>query len=230
MDGQHFRDLFYGLQKGNTVEQQDVLRRAAEDILKIDTPPHPWTEIDKTARENLLLNLELDGYVFRHGRLLRSESELSEVVEEQHELATLYSDLGLASNELVRKHLKDSHARYLDGHWGDAIGNARHFMEEVLEQIAIAISQLPSKPTLPPKDAERAAKVREYLRDHGLVTAKECDWIDHTYKVLSDSGGHANMSERDHARIFRRLALLVAQFALLRYQTKYPNPAVSKKP
>jgi hypothetical protein len=40
------------------------------------------------------------------------------------------------------------------------------------------------------------------------------------YGLLSETGGHPGMSAKDQARIFRRLALAMIQFLLLRYEAK----------
>ena len=62
----------------------------------------------------------------------------------------------------------------------------------------------------------RPVRVRDYLESQGLVEPKEKEAIATIYGLLSETGGHPYVAQKDQARLMRYLALTFAQFALLR--------------
>jgi hypothetical protein len=172
----------------------------------------------------LVASLELDGYQIRDGRLLPAESEANEVVEEKGELAHHYQRLGLPNLAIVKHHLELSEKHYIDGIWDDCIGNSRDYYEQVLHDVAETWSKRTGALPFPPKGKSQPVKIREYLRDCGLLGEDEFQAFSKLYGLLSATGGHPGMAQKDQARIFRRLALTMVQFLLLRYESKVAAP------
>lgn len=170
----------------------------------------------KTPREGLISSLELDGYLYRDGKLYFTEAAVLDVQEEQGFLEKLVKDAGLADQATIKHHLKLSAEHYETGKWDDSISNSRKVLEAVLEQSAavhsLSLLGKPLKPDMQPRE------VRDYLQTAGLVEEREKKAISEIYGLLSNTGGHPYMAEKDQARLMRHLALTLTQFVLLRLQ------------
>ena len=59
-------------------------------------------------------------------------------------------------------------------------------------------------------------KVRDYLMEQGLILSEEKATLSSVYSLLSHTGGHPYMADCEQARLMRTLALVFAQFAMLR--------------
>jgi hypothetical protein len=192
---------------------QAALLKLSESILRAESDALR----DSTA--SLCAGLDLDGYVFRDGKLLASDGETQDVEEERGELMALYIKLQLPNEKLVKDCLDKSESHYNEGRPRDCISNARHYLELVLEDVAVTWSKRPgAKPLTLPEHQATAGPVRKYLEDAGLLSTQERKTFAELYSLLSETGGHPSMSEPDQARIFRRLSLSMALFVLLRYQ------------
>jgi hypothetical protein len=193
---------------------QRLLEKLAADILKHDGAASEESEA-------LRKSLELDGYVFADGVLRRSEGETKDVEQERGELLNLYTTLRLPNEAIVRDCLSKSEEHFSSGAYRDCISNARHFLEQVVHDVADAWSRRPNQPALviPPK-APAAGPSRNYLRDNGVISADECQSFASLHGLLSATGGHPALPEHEQARVFRRLALSMALFTLLVYQAK----------
>lgn len=199
---------------------QKYLRDLAEDFLN-------WYEVSATAYEKkqvadavlaLLENLSLDGYVYRDHQLLTPEADVLDAREEAGVLEKLYGDLRLANKPTALHHLKLSEEHYLNGRWDDCIGNSRKFLEAVLREVAATHSSVVLTEDLALRTYEPPAAVRDYLEKKGLLEAKEKEAIAKVYGLLSNTGGHPYMAEKDQARLLRHLALTFSQFVMLRLQ------------
>jgi hypothetical protein len=171
----------------------------------------------------MIRNLELDGYKYDQGRLTLSEADVLDTRETADALAVLYADLNLAEKEMALKHLEASGEHYRAGRWGDCVGNARHFLECTLRNVAADFSTRHKASSLPERTFKSPELVRQFLRKEGLITRKEEEALCKIYGVISDAGGHPNMAENEHARILRQMALIQAQFVLLRHQNYRKN-------
>ena len=56
------------------------------------------------------------------------------------------------------------------------------------------------------------------LERSGMLEKKEKEAIAQVYGLLSNTGGHPYIAERDQARLMRHLSLTFAQFVLLRLE------------
>lgn len=199
---------------------QEYLRNLAEDMLQWYRKEQEAWRKDKLHEPvaTMQRQLEIDGYIFRDGKLLSPESDVLDTQEEAGILATLYKRLALGNEETAMHHLKLSEEHYVAGRWDDAIGNARKFFECALSEIAIAHSSRFKNAVLSDKDAERPVFVRDYLERESLLEAKEKEAIAKVYGLLSNTGGHPYMAQNDQARLLRHLALTLSQFVMLRFQ------------
>jgi hypothetical protein len=196
---------------------QQYLHNMAQDILVYNNGEGVYIS-DKTKAmiEDLLSNLELDGYIFRENHLLKPESDVLEIEEEEGILTTLYKSLNLENFETTFHHLKLSEEHYLAGRWDDTISNSRKFFESVLREVANIHSQKSRGTKLSLSIYDSPRNVRDYLKNEGLLEEKEKEAISKIYGILSNTGGHPYMAKNDQARLLRQTALIFSQFIMLR--------------
>ncbi|MHC4389295.1 MAG: hypothetical protein ACYSX1_11920, partial [Planctomycetota bacterium] len=104
------------------------------------------------------------------------------------------------------------------GRWSDCIGNARKFFEAILQQVASKHSTAIKGSALKASTLQRPVAVRTYLETEGLLEKKEREAVDKIYGLLSHTGGHPYMAEKDQARLLRQICLTVTQFIMLRLE------------
>lgn len=221
---------------------QRMLKKLAEDILKLyDSIPEREVDFSKAeTKEQISLlrsfktidrpafvvinklksQLELDGYVYREGILYPAESSVIKEEEEQSVLEMLVKKLALANSNIILNHLKLSEEHYLNNKWGDSISNSRNFLEAILESIS---HTLHAKNGLATSLPDRPVLVRDFLEQQGFIDRVEKDAISKVYGLISNTGAHPNIAEKDQARLMRHLALSFSQFALLRWEGYLKN-------
>jgi hypothetical protein len=106
----------------------------------------------------------------------------------------------------------------LNAKWDDSISNSRKVLDAILKQITERLYLTIEKKPAPAGLLKNAHQTREYFERRGLVTTVERETLDKTYGLLSVTGGHPYIAEKDQARLMRHLALTFSQFVLLRYQ------------
>jgi hypothetical protein len=166
----------------------------------------------------LVRQLEMDGYVYRNETLYSTESTVIPEEEEQSYLESLVKGLKLNDAETVIHHLKLSEEHFLDGKWDDSISNSRKVLDAILKQITEAVYLKKESTPAPAGLLKNATQTREYLENQGLITMPEMEALAKNYGLLSVTGGHPYIAEKDQARLMRHLALTFTQFVLLRYQ------------
>jgi hypothetical protein len=197
-----------------------LLQNLAEDILQYRVQ-HAGGYGDQEEAEltsQLISSLELDGYLFRNNRLLFSEAAVLDTEEEGSVLIHLMQQLKLPDIQTPTHHLSLSVKHYQDRLWDDCIGNARKVLESVLSQVASVHSAAIQNSPLPQTKLDRPVDVRDYLERMNLLESKEKKALAEVYGLLSNTGGHPYIAEKDQARLMRHLALTFTQFALLRLQ------------
>lgn len=200
---------------------QEYLFNLAEDILIYYSENPPSAKYYKNQVEllaKLTSSLELDGYIFRDKKLLIPEKDVLEIQEEIGIIETLYSSLNLKNKEITFHHLTLSEEHYFEEKWDDSISNSRKFLESVLREIANQHFEMENKTDFPKNIYESPVKIRDYLETAGLLENKEKEAIAKLYGLLSNTGGHPYIAEKDQARLLRQLSLTLTQFVLLRYQ------------
>lgn len=203
---------------------QQYLYDLAKDIITY------WDHETGTSKErindnikNLLSNLELDGYSYKNGTILVSESDVFDTSEETGILENLYLDLNLKNKKITLHHLTLSEEHYINKKWDDSISNSRKFLECILRETASAYSERFKGTTLSQKKFDRPAKIRDYLEEEGLLETKENKAIASVYGLLSETGSHPYMADNDQARLLRHLALTLSQFVMLRLKGRLKN-------
>lgn len=196
---------------------QRLLLDLAEDILVwAETPDAYITSSVKKLLPSLQSKLELDGYIFRDGKLYYTEAAVFDAEAEQGILSKLIRELELDNRDVMEHHLELSATHFVDEKWEDSIGNSRKFLESVLQEIAAKHHLRTAGNAIPGDKYSSPGKVRYYLKEAGLVEPREKQAIDRVYALLSHTGSHPYIAERDQARLMRHLALTFSQFALLR--------------
>lgn len=206
--------------KQRQVLGQRILKDIAECLIRqrhTDPESINLDTRDKVAIDNMQKALEIDGYIYRDGILWIPEETVIADAEEQGVLEGLMTSLHLSDMPTIKHHLELSASHYQDSLWDDSISNSRKVLEGILQQVAERHSAIVGNP-LSAKDLEKPVLVRDYLERSGLLERKEKDAIAQIYGLLSETGGHPYIAERDQARLMRHLSLTLAQFVLLRLE------------
>lgn len=168
--------------------------------------------------DQLKASLALDGYVYANGTLYKIVESTIDEQREQSYLEILVNKLSLQDRETINHHIKLAEEHYINGKWDDSIANSRKFLEAILSQVAGAFHLKKCGTTINAKTLERPVEVREYLEREKLIEAKEKEAIAKVYGLLSGTGSHPYIAERDQARLMWHLALTFSQFVLLRLE------------
>lgn len=167
--------------------------------------------------DELQRRLEIDGYIFRDGELYQSESDILDIEKEMGLLSKLYSLLSLPDKSTTFQFFDLAEQHYVEGRWSDCIANSRKFLEAILQKIAVRLAEIKNI-TISHKDLERPVKMRDFLEEEALLEKKERETIDKIYGLLSHTGSHPYMAEKDQARLLRQISLTLIQFVLLRLE------------
>ena len=198
---------------------QQHLKNLAEDIIKrSENTQALFSPSTKNIVDVLKSQLELDGFIYKEGVLYPVESSVIDEKEEQKYLEYLLKKVLLPDIKTVKHHVGLAEEHYLNSNWDDSISNSRKFLEAILQQVANGVSLKKYGKNLSKDKLERPASIREFLKDEKLIEKKEKDAISKIYGLLSDTGAHPYIAERDQARLMRHLALTFSQFVLLRYK------------
>jgi len=200
---------------------QRILKDLAECLIRqrlIDPNFEMYGNEDKKAVDLMQRTLELDGYIYRDNILWVPEETVIAEAEEQGVIESLITSLGLPDIPTLKHHLELSATDYQESRWDDSISNSRKILEGVLSQVAVRFSVISGDNGLSPKAIERPVDVRDYLEHTGILERKEKEAIASVYGLLSDTGAHPYIAERDQARLMRHLALTFSQFVLLRLE------------
>jgi hypothetical protein len=173
--------------------------------------------------------LEIDGFIWRDGKLLKPEEDVIDIRHSETVLNGLCQTLGLANQEIAFHHLRLSEEHFHGGKWDDSIANSRKFFECILSEASVVFAARTARPTLTSQQLQQPVAVREYLEREGLLEAKEKEAVGKVYGLLSHTGGHPYMAEKDQARLLRNLALTLSQFVLLRVEGAVKDGVKIKK-
>jgi len=160
--------------------------------------------------------LELDGYIYRDGQLLKPEKDALNIEESTGVLHNLVNELGLSHKERIFEHLKLTEEHYVEKRWSDSISNTRKVFEGILQEVAMTHHLKKYRVPLNEDTYKSAREVRDYLEKEELLETKEKEALNKVYGVISETGSHPYMAENDQARLMRDLALTFSQFVMLR--------------
>lgn len=198
---------------------QRFLQDLAEDMLCWAQNSESYvTGIIKGKISMLISELELDGYIFSDWKLYYSEAAVLDTEDEIGILEKLVKDLNLYNQDTIKHHLDLSETHYIDEKWDDSIANSRKFLESILQEIAARHHQVETGKSINSSLYSTPFKIRDYLENQGLIERKEKNAISSVYGLLSETGSHPYIAQKDQARLMRYLSLTFAQFALLRFQ------------
>lgn len=192
---------------------QRYLKDLAENIISFYEKKR-----EKGKVKELTAHLELDGYVYREGTLYQIDTSVINEQEEQSYLENLIDRLALSDKDIIKHHIKNAEEHYVNGKWDDSIANSRKFLEAILAQIAEAFNVKKYTVSLSPSKLQKPFEVRDYLEREKLIETKEKEAIAKVYGLLSGTGSHPYIAEKDQARLMWHLALTFSQFVLLRYE------------
>lgn len=202
---------------------QRYLKDLAEDIIKMYENTAPSEFNAKSKVDAMKAQLELDGYIYKNGVLYHSESSVIEESEEQSYLENLVDTVALPDTQTIKHHISLAEEHYVNSKWDDSIANSRKFLEAILSQVAHAFNLKKYNADINTKTLERPVEVRDYLEREKLIETKEKEAVGKIYGLLSGTGSHPYIAEKDQARLMWHLALTFSQFVLLRYEGYLKN-------
>jgi len=190
---------------------QRYLKDLAEDIIN--------SHRDKCCiiEDELLPSLELEGFTFTQNKLFYSEANILDEAEEEGIIGKIVDMLNIKNKKTILHHLDLSREHYQAKKWDDSISNSRKFLECILQEIAKKAHSIKTGKEVA-EGFDIPMKVREYLCNNDLIERKEKEAIASIYSLLSNTGGHPYIAEKDQARLLRNVALTFSHFILLRFQ------------
>ncbi len=225
-DGRRLKEFIMQLHTGESVDSrfigQQVLIKLAECLIKesLSNPDfEKYGDKDKKAVDFMQKCLELDGYIYSNGSLLVPEESVIDEAEETGILENLMISVGLKDITTLKHHLDLSVTDYQESKWDDSISNSRKVLEGILAQVANRFNEVVKGAPLQEEILSRSSSVRDYLEKQSLIGKSEKETISQVYGLLSETGGHPYMAQRDQARLMRHLALTFSQFILLRLES-----------
>lgn len=207
---------------------QRLLKEFAESLIRerITNPEfETHGESKKRSVDAMRSMLELDGFIYRDGILYVPEESVIQEPEEQGLLVAMMGELALQDIPTLRHHLDLSASHYQEGLWDDSISNSRKVLEGILQQTALRASSIHA--TNAPIDYSRPADVRNFLEASGILEKKEKETLSQVYGLLSETGGHPYVAQKDQARLMRHLSLTFCQFVLLRLRGALSKPNIT---
>lgn len=200
---------------------KDLISHFEQEILQAQTSGDRWRlsqvpDFEKT-KTTIIRKFELDGFVYRDAQLLKNEADVLDVAEEQGVVLSLATTLGLNKLDIVKQSLELSETHYLESRWADSIANSRKALECLLSEAAGRFAERRGI-IFPNEQKQRPVEVRSFLKDKGLLEEKEKEALAKIYGLLSHTGSHPYMAEKDQARLLRQLSLTLGQFVLLRVE------------
>ncbi|MGB2809370.1 MAG: hypothetical protein WBC22_16630 [Sedimentisphaerales bacterium] len=116
--------------------------------------------------------------------------------------------------ETLTHHLKENIDLFRQEKWDSSIGHARNFVEQLLNDIAIAIA---GKNNENP-DLSRPVRVREYLQTCGFFDEVEKrKLVEGIYGYFSEEGSHPGISEQSTSRVCMHILWAFAYYILEKF-------------
>jgi hypothetical protein len=160
-----------------------------------------------TAKENLRLSLQLDGYAVGRGNIGSIDGPVS-VVEEKSCLLRDLRASRLARQDVISKHIEDAENLFSDGKHHPAIGEGRSALQAVIED---TVALLEAK--VGDRSASGVKNQVEFLMRNAFFSSDEQIAFLSAWGFLC-SGNHPGMSSEDEGRIGVILCLEFIQILL----------------
>jgi len=189
--------------KGMSYLEENLPEKIEEIVKEVASSTMP--ESNRQKLEKALLR---DGYTVFNGKLL---SEPIDVGEEKTALEILVTRNEELSRDTLVHHLKENIDHYKNGKWDSSIGQARNFVEQLLEDVARFIaSGREEDPNL-----GKPILVRDYLQKIGFFgNTERRKLVDGIYGYFSEKGSHPGISEQSTARVSRNMMLSFGFYVL----------------
>jgi hypothetical protein len=200
------------------VRTVDFTKATSQEELVVLKALATWGRPAAATLKTLISRLEIDGYLYVDGHLYPTESAVIDVREARTILEMLTDSTPLHDKAVIKHHIQESERAYSESRWGHSISDARNFLEAILQQVSAAHHLKAKGRSIPDDVYNRPGMVRKYLEDEGLIDKSEQEAIWKVYGLISNTGSHPNIAEKDQARLMRHLALTFSQFILLKYQ------------
>lgn len=170
-------------------------------------------------RKRLLLSLKLDGFKYYNQRIIPIETQIVETEEVKSAVEEKIRNNPELDFRVLIKHLKDCEKDYMSRSWKNSVSNGRHFMEQLLADVAKAGAK--HRRECSPKGGKgEPGRVREYLVKSGFFEKDECDsLICGVYSYLSEKGGHRGLTEESCARVSRNMILGLGCYVLEKFES-----------
>ncbi len=160
--------------------------------------------------------LELDGYAWTDGHLVHRDSTPVDAEKHRELLLARARELGLSKQDVLAHNLKLSEDAYQESRWEDCVGNARKAMELAFQECAALWSRRVLSQEIDPETYKWPGEVRKFLEAQGLLTEDEKKAAAANYGMFSGVGNHPYIAQNDQARMGRQIALIMAEFVMLR--------------
>jgi hypothetical protein len=214
-DGSFFFPHSYFAMPGTNITGQDLNPADAEILGEILLQRLAALASTMPGGESAARSLELDGFQVNKKNLELTPAEM--VVNEQEEedrVSELVKKSGLSGATVILKHIRDARDLFVDGKDHSSIGEARSFIQALIDNISQETDQHGGHSIgYPGGTANRL----DYLRSVGFFTPDERTAVGASWGFLS-AGSHPGLSSRDEARIGLILSLefgvlLLAKFS-----------------
>jgi hypothetical protein len=200
--------LLLAFQQLEKTGKYDVLLNLIQDA--VEGLPPEWTQELKSA-------LLRDGFVISGKEIVPEETRAQEHKTALEQLVGAHADK-LSATVLVH-HLKEAEEQFRLEKWDASIGQARNFVEQLLSDVASAISN--AKHESP--DLDKPVKVRNYLQGCGFFDeAERRKLVDGVYGYFSEEGSHPGISEQSTARVCLSVLWTVGFYVLEKFE-KWPT-------
>jgi len=188
---------FVGLGQDEQSLRLAGFKKLASALIQQAERPYNETlvQVDTRISQKAIAALELDGYAWQGGRLVAREETVFDVHEEESAIAAAYMRLKIGDLAHVRKELADIDDHYVGQKWGDSIKHARDLLEMTLLNVALECANRIGLTPPPQSWKKRSVEVREFLRKQAFLVEKELAFVGALYALLSEQGGHPNMSQ-----------------------------------
>lgn len=171
------------------------------------------------SRKRLLLSLKLDGFKYSNQRIIPIETQIVETEEVKSAVEEKIRNNPELDLRVLIKHLKDCEKDYINRSWKNSVSNARHFMEQLLADVAKAGAKH-RRECSPMGGKGEPKRVREYLVKSGFFEKDECDGlICGVYSYLSEKGSHRGLTEESCARVSRNMILSLGYYVLEKFES-----------
>lgn len=165
-------------------------------------------------------SLELDGFDVNAEKLtlVPLEGPISQQ-EEEDRFIQLVRGVGLPSESIILKHLKDAGNLYSQGNDHPSLGESRSFLQAMIDDVASETDRSGAHATRLPGGTKNRIK---YLQEVGFFTTDEQAAFESAWSALS-AGAHPGLTAREEARIGLVLALEFGQVLLLKVRNWKAN-------